>query len=379
VNYLPQLNDLIKDEINKVIQTQTSGIRLSTYWKPMSSYASVKEKIGSPSANWMSQSDIQKKFIRELHLPGTHDSGAIQLTKGLAQTKDAVGQGIKYKEIGFLWRLRPDMAPSNGEWPFPNNSDDNGSIFVGKEFYSEITQRVVKGIAEAGDQDFARQLELGIRWFDVRIYLDLDDNFYLQLALRGPLFSDVLKQVKAFIDAHPEGQELVFLDLSHANFDETAAAKVSDLIKEILPPQNLPHFVNDQGSTKFDFQSLNRTVGSLVGEQTKVMILNSDCWGRQYPAPITNTPGFNESGPDLQFFRWYKEPAVSDIVPWIAQHLKSGGETDGLLKLLATHHNGLLEDELKKNLKANVVSVDWPQCSSGKLPVEQILALNSAS
>jgi hypothetical protein len=109
-----------------------------------------------------------------------------------------------------------------------------------------------------------------------------------------------------------------------------------------------------------------------VGEQTKVMILNTDFWARQYPAPITNTQGFEDSegapleGAPLRRFGHCITPAVGDIVPWVVDHFKSNRQTAGLLKLLASNHNGLLEEELSKNPKArsaNVVSVDWLQCS----------------
>jgi len=379
-----QLNNVVKEKINEVIRDAKEWVSLYIYWKTMASYASVEGRLDPLVSDWMSQPDIQKKLLRDLHLPGTHDSGATQLDNGLAQTNDAIGGGIKYKEIGFLWRLHAGMAPPNGHWPFPNDSNAASPIFVGKDLYSEIIGRVVRGIAEAGSLDFKTQLESGIRWFDLRVYLGVDDDFYLQHALRGPLLTDVLKQVRSFIDAHPKAKELVFLDLSHANFDNTAAARVSKLVNDILTPKNILHFDNHSGSDKFDFKDLaDKTVESLVGEQTKVMVLNSDFWGRQYPAPVTNTQGFEDSEKAiLRRFGHCITPAEHDIVPWLVDLLKSGRQTDGLLKLLATHHNGSLEEVLSKNSdarSANVVSVDWFQCSSGKLPVPQILALNSTS
>jgi hypothetical protein len=405
VNLHPQLNDLIKDKINEVIHQQINGvvreeingvvhektpkINLKDYWKPMASYACAEDRLDLLDSPWMSQPDIQKKLLRDLHLPGTHDSGALHLVNGLAQTEHAVGGGIKYGEIGFLWRLQPDEAPLNGGWPIPDKGDDHSAIFVGKALYEHIVGQVVRGTAEAGNMHFTLQLESGNRWFDLRVYLDTDENFYMQHALRGMLFTDVLKQVRSFIDAHPGAKELVFLDLSHANFDNTAAARVSQLVKDILSPNNIIHFGNDSGPDKFDFKSLaDKTVESLVGEQTKVMILKTDFWARQYPAPITNTQGFEDSegapleGAPLRRFGHCITPAVGDIVPWVVDHFKSNRQTAGLLKLLASNHNGLLEEELSKNPKArsaNVVSVDWLQCSSGKLPVPQIIALNSTS
>jgi hypothetical protein len=91
----------------------------------------------------------------------------------------------------------------------------------------------------------------------------------------GAPFSNILRQTRTYIDAHLQAHELIFLSLSHANFDDTVATQTSKLVAQTLAPENLPHYryPNGMGAATLDSPSLvSRTLTSLVGNTTKILL-----------------------------------------------------------------------------------------------------------
>ena len=143
-------------------------------------------------------------------------------------------------------------------------------------------------MSQTGDKDVLQQPEAGTRWLDLSIYPDNDGQFYMQHGLRGPLFTDILRQLKAFIDEYPQAKELIFLNLSHADYSDSSAQEVSTLTVSILSADRLLYEANDSGKSTFEFQSLaSKTLAELTGSTTKLKVI-----GPVYPSPVTNTAGF---------------------------------------------------------------------------------------
>jgi hypothetical protein len=378
VNTVAKLS-IIK-EINKALKGALQSFMPSATIALMDIVPSTSANITPTTtvdvSTWMSAADIQSKLFKAIHLPGSHDSGAYALTRTLPSTRYPGGQGVKYNDIKFLWAIKPDAAPCNGEWPWGSDLSENSPIHVGQAGYSFLLDNVVAGVSQAGDQNVLQQLRGGIRWFDLRIYHDTDGLFYMQHGLRGPSFSDILQQVRTYIDTYPQARELIFLALSHADFDGTVATQAAKLVAQAFAPENILHYPNETGAKTFDFQSLSsHTLASLVGNTTKVMLLNLDD-NLQYPAPVTNSSGFGASDKELWSLGWCRTPEVADIVPYVVGKLQ--GRTGLHLKTLAMLKNGTLAEGLRNEeyRKATLISVDWFQLSAGELPVPLILGLN---
>ncbi len=125
-------------------------------------------------ASWMHDinPDLQ---IRQLVLPGTHDSGTADITSRSAVTADA-NSAIAAAAIAAPWAI--------SRW--------------------SKTQFV----------DVAGQLQRGIRYFDLRLCGGNDvDSVYTCHALAGQKLTRLIEQVRDFVNAHPD--ELVLLDMSH--------------------------------------------------------------------------------------------------------------------------------------------------------------------
>lgn len=385
------LNHDANQDILNFINGQLDGLPLPKMLDKISFTSEPSTTIGSaPPANddfstWMSSPDIQSRLLKNVHLPGTHDSGAYGLTTTLPKTTDD-GNGIKYDNIQFLWGLKTDAAFFNGNIPFSKlvangfKISEDSPINIGQPAMDFVIEKVALSISKTGDRNVLRQLEDGIRWFDLRIYLDKDGEFYMQHGLRGPLYTDILKQVKVFIDSYPSAQELIFLNLSHGNFKDDNLQKVADLTKSIIPPKHVLHKGNEAGAT-FNFQSLaNTTLGSLTQSTTKVMIINQNVSNNlYYPFPITNTVGFDDANDQaLWHMGWCRTPTIEDIVPYVIDTVR--GVDRMHLQTLATEKNGKLKDGLsqldQKKPMPNVIDLDWYYLSSKDLPVPQVIGLN---
>lgn len=338
-------------------------------------------------STWMSTPTIQVLPLSELTLPGTHDSATFALEPELSQKS--------YPDIAFLWRLSPDPAPADGSWPFP----DSGTIHVGRELMSYVFDTVIR-VSTAQIYDLTKQLNDGIRFFDLRIYHDTDGQFYAQHALRGPKFEDLLAQVRSYIDAHPASSELIFLQISAANFDGAQCAEVAKMIRDHLgahiymPP-------GAAGVKDFDFQSLaDLTVGAITAGATKVIVLDTDS-DDVYADTVVNTSGFATSGRDpagpnsvseladlegaaldaniepLYEVSWTLTPQVFDVAQNVLQVL-SGFLPEFVIGLMAPMANSALASffEQHQGRRCNLVTVDWYDTFHGAAPVEVIINLN---
>lgn len=134
-------------------------------------------------SNWMGDniSKLGNKSLLDITIPGTHDSGAFNLTD----------------------RLMPGDQPDNIEQ----------LIWVAEHLFKPVGD-VIRAWATSQDRTFTQQLEGGIRYFDVRAGWDAKTNSWraFHLVIGNPVF-DLLREVKTFLDTHPK--EIVILEVSH--------------------------------------------------------------------------------------------------------------------------------------------------------------------
>ena len=130
--------------------------------------------------NWMEhhQNELAQKKLKEIILPGSHDSGAYVFTK---ESKLVELPGWLNKPVGtFIW---------------------SGVVSTIKRWCK--TQKL----------NIHQQLQCGIRYFDLRVSQDTDKKFYLYHGLQSVEVEGVFKVFAAFL-AKNKG-EIIILDLSH--------------------------------------------------------------------------------------------------------------------------------------------------------------------
>ena len=263
------------------------------------------------------------------------------------------------------------------------------------------------------DRTIRQQLDDGIRFFDLRIYYDTDGSFYVQHSLRGPELNDVLLQVKSFLDTHSTSGEVIFLSISHTNFDIDPVilpAKVARIIQNNLKPYlYMPK--NSVGTKNFDFQSLkNMTLSSITttrlnSTSPKVIVLNTDnSDDYYYNNTVVNTKGFADSGrwaldsngvnsiaelikledqglkknrKPMYQISWTQTPQPTDIMKNVVNHLIGNAPTM-LLKQLGSETNSALQKLLTNHTTSifNLVTMDWYNVGSTVNPIDIIIRLN---
>ena len=132
-------------------------------------------------ANWMKElpSHLHDVPIRQLSMPGSHDSGAFYLDSA---SSIAPGEG---KVIIDLVRRFPC-----------------------------ITKRIVRNWSITQSLSIYEQLMRGIRYFDFRVaFLESTKQFYVVHGLYGSLYSELFEQVNKFLEEHPK--EFLILDFNH--------------------------------------------------------------------------------------------------------------------------------------------------------------------
>lgn len=147
--------------------------------------------------HWMGKLSVDKMNlpISQLALPGSHDSGSFWL--------DSSGP------------LAPDESKAF-------------KYFKGVVHNWSITQ----------DLDFCQQLNIGIRYFDMRIAFKRNTkNFYVVHGLYGKEITPLLCDIKTFLDHHPS--EVVILDFNHLYLiegeeNEKLIKKISDCFGDKL-------------------------------------------------------------------------------------------------------------------------------------------------
>lgn len=140
--------------------------------------------------SWMKDlpAEVKRKDIREILLPGTHDSAATKID----YEKPVILKGKILKIF-------------------------NGKIFKGFDkgrFFVAISHlagrypflgRIIKSWTIAQDLSLGDQLKSGIRFLDFRIsYNETDKEFYLTHTFSCIKLRDALQEIKAFMGDHPE-------------------------------------------------------------------------------------------------------------------------------------------------------------------------------
>ncbi|MDF2627306.1 MAG: hypothetical protein K0R39_1137 [Symbiobacteriaceae bacterium] len=170
---------------------------------------------------------LQNKQLRQVTLPGSHDSGAYDMGTDRAPCHDA-----------------PDWLPGV----------------------------VVRPFSTAHTLSMAGQLENGCRYFDLRPYRK-DGTFYTYHDVLGAKVEDMLNDVAGFCKA--TSRELVILQISHfCQFDDKQHADLVGLIGKTVGS----YLYKGSGNLE------STTIGQFVGQGSRVVIWYNNDYILQHPA-----------------------------------------------------------------------------------------------
>lgn len=224
-----------------------------------------KWKVVKDCSDWMKELSpyIKNSTMNNIILPGTHDSGTSSAASSSSFSPDATDV---IKKINWM-----------------------GS-------------GTVAGLARTQDKNIGQQLQLGVRYFDLRVAPNPDCNneLYFVHSKYGDSVSSSIKDVKSFLDKH-DG-EVVVLDFQHFyNMNEENYNELMKLLKD-----NLGEYLAPATSSTLNGKTLKR----LCDKNQRVIVIFND--SAFYACNQYN------SGPSLVFKR---SEAVSS--PWIQKEWNS--------------------------------------------------------
>ena len=254
-------------------------------------------------ANWMQNLPVHLHSIpvKQLALPGSHDSGAFYLDKN---SNIAPGEG---KTIKFLAKV-----------------------------FGKYVKNIIYKWSITQDLSFSQQLQNGIRYLDLRVaYVPKTNDFNVVHGLYGSSYTAVFEEINYFLDSHPK--EIVLLDFNHLfNFTKDAQVLfVSQIMKSFGKKLYGPGKLGTESSIN-DIWSKSQQVIALYADSDMVKE-NLLLWSQAHIySPWFNTPKVDTLIKDLDkrfddlkeesynVFQAILTPATSTIVlHWIKGSLKT--------------------------------------------------------
>lgn len=142
-------------------------------------------------SSWMGQlfEQLKDKSLNQIAIPGSHNAG----TYALSSRYSTDTSGSKYSKIDKLGVLR----------------------------------KFIKGWSVCQNSSIADQLNLGIRYFDIRLCVPRSGPVCVCHCLEGPPLREILDQVERFLMKNP--LELVILEFKH--FDKFSLATHEEVLQ----------------------------------------------------------------------------------------------------------------------------------------------------
>ncbi|CAN7634706.1 PQQ-binding-like beta-propeller repeat protein [Phenylobacterium sp. LjRoot225] len=247
---------LAMDDDNELLWAGTDGFALGL---SLEDYPAVE-------GPWMSQlaSVIGPKMLRQVAMPGTHDSGTYAITP--------------WSSVGI------DMPP----WlPWVRTAAEVAGVPVGA---------VLAMWSIAQGQTFLQQLEGGIRYLDLRLQNVAGQMNFVHGLVSAPL-SDLVSQLSQFYADPENGQEVIILDFQHTFGMDDASTQALMAQLQTLGAQLIPRSVGT-----------NVTLDTLWAGAGRIIVLyDDDATVSQYPdlwsrSSITSNWGDVQTPADLEAF-----------------------------------------------------------------------------
>ncbi|KAI9170788.1 PI-PLC X domain-containing protein 2 [Paramyrothecium foliicola] len=343
-------------------------------------YPSTLPKIPPSPANyqeWMSKPSIQAKRLSQLKIPGTHDSAAYTFDEKISH--------ILYDELKILANLRKDEKAPPG-----HKLDDLTNIYIGPEAYSDLIRNIMLlGQAHHESKTIKKQLEDGIRFFDLRIYRDKDDNdYYTQHTLRAPRLKNLVTEVREFLSQHNSSQEFIILEFAQswfpANVVSEDATNVANLVRDELGPwlyvpSDAPKDPGP-GLERYNFQKLADVQLSLItnGSPKVLVVSRDDCI---YPHSVLNVNDESlqspTAGSGLSPYWFTAPPTNEEVVGYMLLNTFNPSARVKVLQHASYENNSRVKQVVAQDPPVWRYMMDWyTESKSGELPVDIIIEAN---
>lgn len=189
IRYIPALLFLVCVHAASAADTESAAVPTVGTITEFPSYA-------HNPASWMTDiPNIERATLKALTLPGTHDSMAFRFQNVIAPT--GAGEKIVEGACEGLWDLSILSAKKAA----------NVSRKKGRDF--GLTQGV----------SILQQLRMGIRYFDIRVVYSVD-GFYTHHGLLADPISDILSDIRFFLDNEAGQSEILLLSIQKTSEDE---------------------------------------------------------------------------------------------------------------------------------------------------------------
>ena len=163
------------------------------------------------NADWMANLSayIGNKSLRNIVIPGTHDSG----THSINEQSD----------------FAPDTTVNSAIATLQSITDKINKIFNKKDSESNL-KKFISMWSKTQSKSIYQQLESGIRYFDLRVLQKSNGEMYIVHGMYSDNMDIVIGDIKRFIKDHPK--EIILLDFNHLynmkNSHEKLIKKIND-------------------------------------------------------------------------------------------------------------------------------------------------------
>lgn len=232
--------------------------------------------------NWMKERVGNDKCLRQICLPGTHDSGTCPLSTDLApQLYDLEKFRPVYEKPESVEAI--DAVRNILEKKLSNDAILDIVMCAVKPLLPrmgpEIMRRLFTAWSQATELTIEEQLVNGIRYLDLRVCA-YEDALYTFHGFLGPKVNDILQQIKTWVQ-NVQG-EIVFIHASHMAFggnNKEAHERFIKSIESILGDSLFPYKPNQSlVQTTFGEMRINGT-GSRI-----VFLYDDDYWNNYVAA-----------------------------------------------------------------------------------------------
>jgi hypothetical protein len=257
-------------------------------------------------SNWMSLTTaIHDLPLRYICLPASHDSGTYALTSSVIA--DFSGDEVEFLEQVVAW-----LSAIQGIEQYVGDPE----AFV----YSTVLP-AIEGLMTTNSRSISEQLADGIRCLDLRIYCDLTSSqFYLYHTLIGPLLSDVLDDIAAFLRS-TQG-EIVYVTMGHFdNFgqNEVYTQNVENFVNLVTEKFGnyayLPEISDGVIANDPFYQTYDQIVSQGGTPSSKVILVCSEVNNSETLWPVDYSPVDNDTNVDnTTIYGCYSEADTDDAV-----------------------------------------------------------------
>ncbi|KAF4335773.1 pi-plc x domain protein [Fusarium beomiforme] len=332
---------------------------------------------------WMTNESIQKKTLNQLRIPGTHDSAGYTVDRKLSTILEG---GLE-----ILLNFR-----KNEKSPSGHKIDDKEDIYIGPQAYDDLINNItLLSQNHHESKNIKQQLQDGIRFLDLRIYLDEDekDGYYSQHFLRGPKLQDLLTQIREFLSEHHSSRELIIVEFAQANFPGEAISELSTYVAEMVKdglgqwlymPLDAPKKPNSMN--RYNFQKFGDVrLSTITWGRPRVLFVSRDAC--IYPHSVLNVDGDTlqkaEGSSDTLIPYWFTSPPTNGEEA--AHILLNTFDPSARIKNLrhtAYERNATAETVLTQKTEQGYTHhwrymMDWyTESKSGILPIDLIVKAN---